>query len=193
MATHLTSISFDFQVDLFAALLVERVKTETLKLISCRDDHLRGFVTVENSSALTSALCSTLKRALSKESQPAKPRISPKQSKPKSLGTSNARENSFNGDYAVLSAASSKVDTSNLISVVQNLRTNEREYRCSFCEYVSKSQPNAKRHVELKHLNAGEVLQCKSCGQKIKLKASLKRHYMKTHNMPPEAAAAMLN
>ena len=100
--------------------------------------------------------------------------------------------NHLNTDYAVLSAASSKVDTSTLISVVQNLRTNEKEYRCSFCEYLSKNQANARRHVELKHIDTGIVFKCKTCGDTSKLKASMKRHYIKCHNMSPEAADAML-
>ena len=100
--------------------------------------------------------------------------------------------NNLNTDYAVLSAASSKVDTSTLISVVQNLRTNEKEYRCSFCEYMSKEQRNVKRHVELKHIDTGSVFQCKTCGHTSKLKANLKRHYITCHNIPPEEAAAML-
>ena len=193
MAPDQISVSMDFQVGIFSALLNEKVGMETLKLISCRDDHLWGFVTIEN--ALSSSFqLTTLKRTMSKVSQIAKSRVPPKQAKPKSLTMSSGPENNLSGgDYAILSAASSKVDTSNLISVVQNLRTNEKEFRCSYCQYMSKSQANARRHVELNHLNAGETFQCKTCGQNIKLKANLKRHYVKTHNMPPEAAAAILN
>ena len=95
-------------------------------------------------------------------------------------------------DYAILSAASSKVDTSTLISVVQNLRTNEKEYRCSFCQYVSKCPRNARRHVEMKHVDTGVVFRCKVCPSTAKLKATLKNHYMKVHQMPDTAAKAMV-
>ena len=89
-------------------------------------------------------------------------------------------------DYAILSAASSKVDTSTLILVVlQNLRTNEKEYRCSpFCQCVSKFPRNARRHVEMKHVDTGVVFRCKVCPSTAKLKATLKNHYMKVHQMP---------
>ena len=179
MAPDQISVSMDFQVGIFSALLNEKVGMETLKLISCRDDHLWGFVTI---ALCSSSQLTTLKRTVSKISQIAKPRVPPKQAKPKSLTMSSGPENNLSGsDYAILSAASSNVDTSNLISVVQNLRTNEKEFRCSFCEYMSKSQANAKRHVELKHTGICKAFKCQTCGAESRLKADLKKHYIKVH------------
>ena len=191
MAFDLMSVSIDIQTGLFSALLDEQVKRETLKLISCTYDHLWGFATLEGYLSTSSQL-TTLKRTMSKVSQIAKSRVPPKQAKPKSLSMSTEPENNLNGDYAILSAASSKVDTSNLISIVQNLRTNEKEFRCSFCEYMSKSQANAKRHVELKHTGSSKAFKCQTCGFVFTLKAHLKAHYMKVHKMSEPAAKALI-
>ena len=191
MASDLISISIDFQHAPIRALLNENVGMETLKLLSCRDDHLWGFVTLENSFSTSSQL-TALKRTMSKVSQIAKSRVPPKQAKPKSLSMSTEPKNNLNGDYAILSAASAKVDTSNLISIVQNLRTNEKEFRCSFCEYMSKSQANAKRHVELKHTGICKAFKCQTCGTEFRLKAHLKGHYMKVHKMSETAAKALV-
>ena len=185
------SVSVDLAVNLLKQILANQTVNEHLKIISSIGCTELGSVRFENSENFNIPKVASLKRfppALKK----AAPAVKAKQTSklPKPILTSAL--NTSNNDYAILSAASSKVDTSTLISVVQNLRTNEKEYRCSFCEYKSKSQRNAKRHVELKHVDTGVLFRCKMCPKTNKLKADLKSHYMKAHQMPDQAAKAML-
>ena len=191
MKSDLISVCIDVQESLLNDILNEQVKTEMLKLVSLRDEGFQGYVTLEMCDQ-NKLDVPNLKRIASRSSQILKPRVASKQPKPVPPAISNPSSNSVKGDYAVLSAASSKVDTSTLISVVQNLKTNEKEFRCSFCQYVSKNQANTKRHIDLNHVNSGVVLQCKTCGKTSNLKANSKQHYVKSHNMSPEAANCML-
>ena len=185
------SVALELQLDLLDEILSEQLQAKTLKLISSENDNPRGLVRVGKYVGKTSQV-SPLKRSVSKVSQDPKTRIPPKQAKPKPSPVPNSGNQNSASDYAVLSAAASKVDTSTLISVVQNLKTNEKEFRCSFCQYVSKNSANTKRHIDLNHVNSGVVLQCKTCGKTSKLKANLKAHYMKAHSMSAEAANCML-
>ena len=192
MYSNFLSVSIELQNTLIHSILNEQGETEKLKLISFKDECFRGYVTLGKCDQDSSQV-SNLKRPSSKVSQNVKPRVTPKQFKPLPSAVPGPSNNTaVKGDYAVLSAASSKVDTSTLISVVQNLKTNEKEFRCSFCQYFSKTQANTKRHIDLNHVNSGVVLQCKTCGKTSKLKANLKAHYIKAHNMSAEAANSML-
>ena len=129
----------------------------------------------------------SLKRPATKPPVPVTKR---KQAKP-TPGPSTHMQSYSNLDFAVLS--SSKADLLSFLSAVQNLRTNAREYRCNFCDYMSKDQRNAKRHVELKHVNSGVVFKCKTCGKTATLKANLKAHYIRHHGLTAaEAASCML-
>ena len=179
----------NLEVSLLKQTLIADLAKESFKIVSLFDETVCGRIIFERCQKKKTQFLPSLKRqAPNTFQETSTKRLKSSKAKTKSEPVGN----NVSGDYAVLSAASSKVDTSNLISIVQNLRTNEKEFRCSFCEYISKIQANTKRHVEMNHLNAAEVFQCKTCGQSIKLKANLKRHYIKTHNMPPEAADAML-
>ncbi len=92
----------------------------------------------------------------------------------------------------VTEEVTAKVDVSSMISIVQNLKSKEKEFRCSMCPYVTKQIGNAKRHVELNHLERELSFRCLTCQEVFSLKANLKRHYIKVHKMLEEAAKAML-
>ena len=118
-------------------------------------------------------------------------KITPKVKKP-NVGATPRTVPDPESSFQVIQEASAKVDVSSVISTVQNLKTNEKEFRCSMCQYVAKKMGNARRHVELTHFKSATVFQCLTCGKTSKLKADLKKHYMTVHKMPEHAAKAML-
>ena len=185
------SLHIDLDFNLLQQILIFQTAIEQLQIISSGDYTERGSIRFGNCENVDIPKVAYLKRP-PPPLKKAAPAVKAKQASkfPKPILTSL---DASNNDYAVLSAASSKVDTSTLISVVQNLRTNEKEYRCSFCEYLSKNQPNTKRHVELKHVNTGIAFHCKTCSKEFSLKAHLKGHYMKVHHLSEPAARAMFD
>ena len=188
MANDFISVRVDFEIVGFdLQSFMYELENEEFKIISSIDSTQRGSIKFE--------ICEDLKPRIK---APKRPALKLPHSEKQKI-TKTVRPNSkptpalnSNGDDAILRSASSKLDASNLVSVVQNLRTNEKEYRCSFCQYVSKDSRNARRHVELKHVYSGLVFQCKTCGKTATLKANLKAHYMKAHNMSSEAANSLL-
>ena len=182
------SVAITLYDELVSEIVNDSLPKDPLKIVSF--DYInRGLITFQKCHS-SPQMVSSLKRPPSKTFLGVQPKQVIKRPKPSPKPEPVA--NNEISDYAVLSAASSKVDTSTLISVVQNLRTNEKEYRCSFCEYKSNSQRNAKRHVEMKHVDTGVLFRCKMCSTTSKLKATLKSHYMKVHQMPDTAAKAMV-
>ena len=190
----LISVIIDFNSDFAYQLCTDQSKNGYLNLVSPYDYAQQGCIRFEKSQGSHPRKISLSKRVEPDKNSGAKPKKISKSSDPDHKISSKPLSgvNNVGSDYALVSAASHKVDTSNLISIVQNLRTNEKEFRCSFCQYVSKSQANTKRHLEIKHIDNGVVFQCKMCPVTIKLKANLKNHYMKIHQVPEEAAKAML-
>ena len=188
MANDFVSVHIALEFNLLQQLIGYKPVNKQLKVISPDDYTEHGSIRFQKCENMDIPKVSSLKRLPPKAAPVVKAKQVPKV--PKTMLPS--RLDSF-CNYAVLSAASSKVDTSTLISVVQNLRTNEKEYRCSFCEYFSKDFRNARRHVELKHVDTGIIFQCKTCGGDFSLKAHLKSHYMKVHQLPEPAAKAMLD
>ena len=90
------------------------------------------------------------------------------------------------------SGGGGKVDVSSMMSVTQNLATNEKSYKCSFCGFESSHVSSVTRHIETKHLPSTVMFNCRSCQYSSKFKHNLKSHYMKAHNMPAPAAEGML-
>ena len=91
----------------------------------------------------------------------------------------------------ISTGAATKIDVSSMMTVMQNMSTNEKSYKCSFCGEENKAQSSMKRHIEIKHLPSPDF-KCLNCGYSSKLKNNLKRHYMTKHGMPAPAAQGML-
>ena len=89
-------------------------------------------------------------------------------------------------------AGVAKVDVSSMMSVNQNMSTNETTFKCLFCDFETSHKWSITRHIEIKHLPSNVVFNCRSCNYTAKFKHNLKSHYMKTHNMPAPAAEGML-
>ena len=85
-----------------------------------------------------------------------------------------------------------KRDVTSLINTIIKPDSKEKAFQCSFCMYQSALIQNVKRHIELKHLPSSVVFKCQTCGKDFKMKADLKKHYIKIHSMPEPAARAML-
>ena len=85
-----------------------------------------------------------------------------------------------------------KIDVTSMMSVTQNMSTQEKSYRCSFCGSESSHLTSMKRHIETKHLPSTTSFDCRNCEYKTKLKFMLKRHYMNKHAMPEPAAQGMM-
>ena len=87
---------------------------------------------------------------------------------------------------------STKVSPEALVNVTQNLTTGEKNFQCSLCGYVSNQKSAVKRHIELKHLPKTVVFNCQLCEYTASLRFHLKSHYTGKHNLPAQAAKAML-
>ena len=87
--------------------------------------------------------------------------------------------------------SATKIDVSSMMTVMQNMSTNEKSYRCSFCGEEIKTQSSMKRHIETKHLPSPDF-KCLNCDYSCKQKNNLKRHYMTKHGMPEPAAQGMM-
>ena len=87
---------------------------------------------------------------------------------------------------------STKVSPEALVNVTQNLTTGENNFQCSLCGYVSNQKSAVKRHIELKHLPKTVVFNCQLCEYTASLRFHLKSHYTGKHNLPAQAAKAML-
>ena len=87
--------------------------------------------------------------------------------------------------------SATKIDVSSMMTVMQNMSTNEKSYRCSFCGEEIKTHSSMKRHIETKHLPSPDF-KCLNCDYSCKQKNNLKRHYMTKHCMPEPAAQGMM-
>ena len=91
------------------------------------------------------------------------------------------------------SMAMEKPNVESLIIPTQNLQSGEKIFQCSICTvYCSKNKAHVKRHIEIKHLPSSTVFKCRMCDVTCSLRYNLKNHYMSKHNMPDDAAKAML-
>ena len=85
-----------------------------------------------------------------------------------------------------------KVDVSSMMSIVHSMATNERSYKCSFCNFETTHLTSMTRHIQIKHLPNTVMFKCRQCEFDTKFKHNLKSHYMKTHKMPEPAARGMM-
>ena len=58
----------------------------------------------------------------------------------------------------------------------------------NFCGYKAARKNNVIRHINLKHITGGAIMKCNICEYLTKLKADMKKHYIKNHK-PPENMA----
>ena len=86
----------------------------------------------------------------------------------------------------------SKADPDALVHATQNLATGDKVFECSVCLYRSGNRGHVKRHIDIKHLPNSSVFKCRMCEVTCSLRYNLKSHYIKVHNMPDDAAKAML-
>ena len=56
----------------------------------------------------------------------------------------------------------------------------DKEFKCEYCEYVTKSKINLKNHVQYKHKCKKHV--CETCGKKFKMPKDLKDHLVRAHS-----------
>ena len=89
-------------------------------------------------------------------------------------------------------AGGAKVDVSSMMSVNQNMSTNETAFKCLFCDFETAHKRSITRHIEIKHLPSNVVFNCVNCGYTSKFKHDLLKHYISKHDMPKPAAQAML-
>ena len=87
--------------------------------------------------------------------------------------------------------SATKIDISSMMTIMQNMSTNEKVYKCSFCGEEIKAQGNMRRHIETKHLPSPDF-KCLNCDYNSKQKPNLKRHYMAKHGMLEPAVQGML-
>ena len=113
--------------------------------------------------------------------------------KPKSLPKSKSDVRPLvQNTPAVVANTSPKIDVTSMMKVVQSMGSKDKTYQCSFCGSGTTLLSSMKRHIESKHLPSTVVFNCRSCSYSSKYKHDLKKHYMKTHNMPEPAAQGML-
>ena len=63
---------------------------------------------------------------------------------------------------------------------------------CSMCPYVATKKSHLKTHYKLKHLGGADlIMTCQICSTQIKTRSSMKKHYMKMHNLSNVAAQNM--
>ena len=103
-----------------------------------------------------------------------------------------ATQSSLKAPSNPVNRAGGKVDVSSMMSVNHNMSTNEKTFKCLFCDFETSHMRSITRHIETKHLPSSVVFNCRSCNYSSKFKHNLMRHYMKTHNMPAPAAEGML-
>ena len=133
----------------------------------------------------------TTKRALTRDQNlPAKkPNIQPKVSK----SSLPKLESNQDGPLPPIKGPSApKIDVTSLITVVQNLGSDQKLYKCSFCGSECALIGSMKRHIETKHLPSTVSFDCRQCDYKTKLKFMLKKHYTNKHQMPEMAAQGMM-
>ena len=85
-----------------------------------------------------------------------------------------------------------KIDVTSMMSITQNMSTNERSYKCSFCGQDTVLLSSMRRHIETKHLPSTASFACQSCDYTTKLRYVLKNHYIGKHGMPELAARGMM-
>jgi hypothetical protein len=54
-------------------------------------------------------------------------------------------------------------------------------WKCTFCEYSSKSKTHMMEHVESKHVDDGLAYACKFCPRTLKARNMLRKHVHSSH------------
>ena len=78
------------------------------------------------------------------------------------------------------------------MAAIQSLDNGKKSYSCKICGYSFHERSKVVRHVSLKHIAGGTVIKCNLCDHSSKLKADMKRHYMRKHSLPEATANAAL-
>merc|ERR1712226_353950 len=88
--------------------------------------------------------------------------------------------------------APAKIDVNSLMSIIEDMATREKSYKCSFCGSESTAVTSMRRHIQTKHMPNSATFNCLTCDYSTKHKFVLKNHYMNKHGMPEPAAQAMM-
>ena len=163
----------------------------------------RSAIIVDNRGALLGNLTATKTNEVSFHAKPAVKR--PMQPRSDSAASTKKRRSinapkppdpsandSSNAAGLAVQEPPQKVDANLLIHTLTKPNSNKKMYQCSFCAFQATVKSRAKRHIELKHLPSSVVFKCQTCSKDFKMKAHLKKHYIKIHSMPERAAQAMI-
>ena len=182
--------SFEFSINLCNDLLPE-INRSDVCLFLARESYGIGSVAItrnfskDDSSSLVpenKAKIShkNLKRPaqISHNEPRAKPKVVPKQLITQSVINDSASGFQQNPD--------------DFIATSQSLDTGKKSFSCKFCGFEAPVKARVVRHITLRHMTGGNVINCTICEYSSKLKENMKRHYIKTHKLPEAMARGAL-
>ena len=177
----------NFHVYLCDELLIERSSESLIQCDIFEKSSPAGLITLEHTLDDTRSMS----KLVQKSTLPAK-RASPSKGPVQKAKAIKSSAPALPNQVVTTSVGGGKVDVSSMMSVTQNLATNEKSYKCSFCGFESSHVSSVTRHIETKHLPSTVMFNCRSCQYSSKFKHNLLRHYMTKHDMPEPAAQGML-